>query len=161
MIRWGFETIGLPEAVNYWRQFPIRERKALEAGLKKASQMLLREMKRRVPVSSGDLKKALRIRTPSKFEHIVGADSRNRYAHVVEAGRKAGAKAPPLSSRRLQRWLRQHNIPKNEWYAVARSIGQKGILARPFMAESLQAVGDKMFKELVVRVQRAMKRRGK
>lgn len=55
---------------------------------------------------------------------------------VIEKGRRPGAKPPPVAA--LRPWARRHGIPEGALFQVARSIGRKGIKARPFMVPSLE-----------------------
>lgn len=52
------------------------------------------------------------------------------YARFVEDGRRAGATPPPIQP--IRDWLAVRGIDGNP-YAIARSIGRKGIAAKPFV----------------------------
>ena len=52
------------------------------------------------------------------------------YAPYIEFGRRPGKMPPPDA---LLPWMSRHGIPAEAVFAVARSIGQRGIPERPFM----------------------------
>jgi hypothetical protein len=54
---------------------------------------------------------------------------------VIEKGRRPGRPAPPIAA--LRPWARRHGIPESALFVVARSIGRKGIKARPYMVPAL------------------------
>lgn len=59
------------------------------------------------------------------------------YAVPVEFGRRPGARPPP--SQALAGWAKRHGFT-GSLFVLARSIGRKGIKARPFMAKAKTAV---------------------
>lgn len=59
------------------------------------------------------------------------------YGIVIEKGRRPGMKAPPVKA--LAPWARRHGIPDGALFQIARSIGRKGIKARPFMVPALES----------------------
>lgn len=67
------------------------------------------------------------------------------YGQYVEEGRRRGAKMPPVQA--IKDWILQRGIRKPAKYstdgfafAVARSIGKKGIKPRPFIQPSVKNV---------------------
>lgn len=60
------------------------------------------------------------------------------YAIFIEKGRKANSKMPPSSA--LTGWLEAKGIPLDAAFNIARSIGKKGIVPRPFIDKSFDKV---------------------
>jgi hypothetical protein len=58
----------------------------------------------------------------------------------VEYGRRAGARMPPPNA--LATWARRHG--GIDPFVLARSIGRKGIKARPFLHPALRSAEDKI-----------------
>ncbi len=89
-----------------------------------------------------DLDKSDLVKT-SKFEYKDGEIiiSMNDYAIYVNQGRRAGSKQPP--QRAILRWILRNptiNIPQGMTaeqlsFVIARSIGIKGIKAKPFLEQ--------------------------
>lgn len=112
-----------------------------------------------VPTDEGRLRDSLTSdgaitisrRTPTPDYVTVGTNV--RYAKYVEFGRAAGKKAPPTA--KIEAWLRRKNrVGKQARYmtdrdgnrvavrslafTVARSIGRKGVEARPFLRDGAE-----------------------
>lgn len=86
--------------------------------------------KRRVPVDTGRLRSSIRAKfTADGLSAIVWTDV--QYAAAIEHGRGAGKKAPPSDA--LAGWLQRHGGDPRLAYVVARSIGEDGFPARPFL----------------------------
>ncbi len=149
MLTLKLETLGLEEARKFYRLVTRRWRSALEKAMARSAKNILKNMKLEVPVSSGQLKRSLWARQISKYSWRIGPSPvRGVYGANVEKGRRAGSKAPPLSSPRFQLWLSRHGIPKKRWYAVARSIGRKGIKPNPFMSRAFAKSHPRVFKDV-------------
>lgn len=63
------------------------------------------------------------------------------YAVPVEVGRQPGQRPPPSAA--LEGWAKRHGFT-GSLFVLARSIGRKGIKARPFMAKAKTAVESAM-----------------
>jgi HK97 gp10 family phage protein len=155
------KTEGLDEAIQYWRSFKAKEKRELQKVLKSTSQILLKEMRKRVPVATGRLRKALKMSKKGAFGYTVGVDGRNSYYFAVTGGRKAGSRMPPLNNPRFRQWLALKGFSEREAFVVARSIARRGIRARPFMTESAEAVREKIFADLQRAVRKVIKKSGK
>jgi len=57
------------------------------------------------------------------------------YGWVIDSGRRPGAKMPPPSA--LYGWLEKRSIPLEAAYPIARSIGKKGIMPRPWLYKAI------------------------
>lgn len=147
VIRVSIRTLGLQESVLYYRRIKRGMNRALDRGLKRSSNLLASEMQRQAPVATGELRNKIEVRKATKFSYTVG--SRARHTKFVEKGRTPGSRPPPLRGRRFRQWLTLKGIPKRKWYAVARSIGRKGIVARPFQQRAFEVVQRQMFRELI------------
>jgi len=60
------------------------------------------------------------------------------YGWVIEKGRGPNKKMPPVSV--IESWCKSKSIPVEAAFPIARSIGKKGIKAKPFIAKSMQDV---------------------
>jgi len=118
--------------------------------------MLAQEMKRQAPAATGQLRESIEVRKASKFSFTIGA--RAPHAKFVEQGRSAGATAPPLRGTRFRRWLSSKGIGPRWQFAVARSIGRKGIPPRPFQQRAFELLQGKMFRELIKDFQKLVSR---
>ncbi len=88
--------------------------------------------KRLVPVDTGNLRRSITYRVDSRPIPLFAEIGTNApYAVFVHEGRKAG-KMPPTSA--LLGWARRHG--RNP-FAVARSIGRRGIRGKPFLRNAL------------------------
>lgn len=58
------------------------------------------------------------------------------YGLYVEKGRRPGKPPPPISA--IRRWATRKGIPESALYVLARSIGRKGIKARPYMQPAFE-----------------------
>jgi HK97 gp10 family phage protein len=92
------------------------------------------DAKSAVPRDTGMLYRSIvsEVRSVAPLEGVVGVlrGPATGYARTVEEGRRPGAAPPP--SEAIGRWLRRKgsNAPP---YVVARSIGRRGIPARPYL----------------------------
>lgn len=73
----------------------------------------------------------------------------NPLAHLVEGGRRPGAKAPPISSIRYPSWAAfavwadsQGATTHNRMFLLAQAIARRGIKGRFFMRAGREAVAD-------------------
>lgn len=105
--------------------------------------------------TADELKKKLAWTTNLK-ENITVTVDRNKYtigmplyAIFVEKGRKPNSKMPPTTS--LKSWLENKGIPLSASFAIARSIGKKGIKPKPFIKQSfdLAALAEDVAKLIV------------
>lgn len=66
------------------------------------------------------------------------------YGLFIDSGRKPNSKMPPPKS--LYNWLEKKGIPLEAAYNIARSIGKKGIPAKPFIEKSINT--DKLAEDI-------------
>lgn len=108
---------------------------------------IVKAVRPNVPVGvSGKLRRSIVSTVSSKVIRAEGSVFSNLksevYPNVMEFGRKAGAQMPPPEA--LERWVRlKLGVPAGRVasvaFAVARSIGRKGIKGRFFMRKGLDA----------------------
>jgi len=83
------------------------------------------------PSDTGALKRSLSVETRPLSARVFSVLP---YAIVMEQGRRAGARMPPPSA--LAGWARRHPLKgggESSLFALARSIGRRGIKGRFFM----------------------------
>lgn len=92
------------------------------------------EAKRLVPVDRGRLRASIAHQVdPATFPKHAEVGTNTSYAKAVHDGRPRGI-MPPVSA--LEGWAKRHRM--SAW-AVAKAIEQRGIPARPFLADALEA----------------------
>jgi len=80
------------------------------------------------------------------------------YAWVIDTGRRPGAKMPPPSA--LYGWLEKKSIPLSAAFPIARSIGVKGIKARPWIDAAIDVpnlmedIANKIVYNMILEIER-------
>lgn len=156
VIRVNLRTLGLEESVLYYRRLRRGMNRALDRGLRRSSNLLAQEMRRQAPTATGQLRASIETRKVARLAYTVGA--RVPYIKWVEEGRSAGSTPPPLRGRRFRTWLTLKGIPRRKWYAVARSIGRKGIPPRPFQQRAFELLQRRMFRDMIRDFQKLVRR---
>lgn len=146
--------VGDKDLADYYNTASQRVRQGFRGGLQRAARILKRKIDSEAPQFSGNLVRTNVAKKVGDLEWEVGPTA--DYADAVNAGRRPGSAAPPLSSGRFQAWLAGHGIPRRNWWAVARAIGRNGIEANPFLDRSFDAVEGDMIDEIVRSVDQAI-----
>jgi hypothetical protein len=82
------------------------------------------------------------------------------YGWVVDKGRGPGAKLPPPEA--LYGWLEKKSIPLEAAFPIARSIGKRGIVKRPWIDDALnidqllKAVASKIVYNMQLEIEQTM-----
>lgn len=116
-------------------------KKPLRKLLSNASLIGERVAKSEAPKDTGSLVRDIRA-SVSSLSAKVTLPRNLTYYHVMEEGRRPGAKMPP--PRELHGWMRRHGIPVGAAFVIARSIARRGIKGRFFMRQGAAAVNKKM-----------------
>ena len=124
--------------------------------------------KTRRRVASGKLKDGLAFKNLTRYNNPVlqfGVDDQalKKYADVIEFGRRAGAKPPPVEP--IIQWMKIKPIRlrnkeggfvkstesgiRSAAFLIARSIGKKGIVGIKYYTEALETVLEKRGPELL------------
>lgn len=112
---------------------------------KRAGLAVERGAKGYAPVDTGNLRRSITTATsvaPLAVTTTVGTAV--TYARAVEFGRGAGRAQPPSGA--IAAWLARKGSDPSKAFVVARSIGRRGIAARPFLTRA--------FKELQGQIRR-------
>jgi hypothetical protein len=112
-------------------------------------------------VASGNLLRSLYYKINIRYnkptiDFTVSNDEAGKYADVIEFGRRPGAKMPPVSA--IEKWLKLKPIKlrnrqgefikstesaiKSAAYAIAKSIGEKGIQGINYYGEAIDDTWD-------------------
>ena len=112
-------------------------------------------------VASGNLLRSLYYKINIRYnkptiDFTVSNDEAGKYADVIELGRRPGAKMPPVSA--IEKWLKLKPIKlrnrqgefikstesaiKSAAYAIAKSIGEKGIQGINYYGEAIDDTWD-------------------
>lgn len=105
----------------------------LQRNLKKQLEVVIEKVLRDVELQDSRL--ADRVEIEAKFnDELIAQIMLPDYAVFIDRGRKAGSTPPPVSA--IQAWMKRKGIAEGNLsvaYAIAKSIGQKGIQPRPFL----------------------------
>lgn len=124
-----------------------------EALLNSFAQTIVNRYKDKISeYSSGKLYKTIDYTITSKSDSYLVTINLEEYWKVIENGRRAGAKMPPVSA--IEKWINirkilprpitlksgKQRVPTVQQlaYVIARSISRNGIAPRPFMRESIE-----------------------
>ena len=115
----------------------------LRKGLTTSALLVEGEAKRLVPVDTGNLRRTITHKVDGSAVPLFAEVGTNAtYARAVHDGRRAGAKAPPVSA--IRGWASRHGIPATALFVVARAIGRKGTKGRPFLMNAFRAMHGKI-----------------
>lgn len=132
----GFERLGRALSPGIV-QGPLRD------VLQKAAREATRVAKGKAPRDTGALMRSI---TPEVRPLSARVYTRRGAAYfpVMEFGRRPGAKMPPPD--KLRGWARRHGFPttRGALFALARSIGRRGIKGRFYMRAGAQSVRRQM-----------------
>ena len=135
---------GLQEMHRSFNKSPQSVNKHAKIAMGKSVLFVLGEAKQTAPVGvSGRLRNSMVSKVEgfgSRITGRVGSSLTEIYPLAVEHGRKPGQMPPPSA---LERWVHiVLHVPTAQAlsvaFVVARSIGKKGIRARPFLHNALQ-----------------------
>lgn len=128
-------------------------RAIVQAGHRAASQapeVARSEVHRTVPkpIATGDYRrswswiKLAGIAKGRKPTPIAAVGSRVKHSIFVEAGRRAGARPPPVYA--IERWMEVKGISggRSRAFAIARSIARRGIRPKPIMGTTARRTRD-------------------
>ncbi|MDQ3095117.1 MAG: HK97 gp10 family phage protein [Actinomycetota bacterium] len=111
-----------------------------------------------VPVDTAHLRRSITSKVTQSAGAVVGKVGTNvPYARPVEEGRRAGAPMPPPSA--LTGWARRHGMEGAE-FVLARSIGRRGIKARPFLTRALREMTGQIRQEFALVPKRILSKLG-
>ena len=128
-----------------------------EALLNSFAQTIVNRYKDKISeYASGKLYKTIDYSITAQNDSYLVTINLEEYWKVIEKGRRAGAKMPPISA--IEKWIKvrkilprpvtlksgKQRVPTVQQlaYVIARSISRKGIAARPFMRESINQTID-------------------
>lgn len=111
----------------------------LRTAMHEATLMVERDAKASVPRDTGTLYRSIisEVDRGPVLRGRVGVlhGPATQYARVVEEGRRAGSRPPPSAA--IARWLGRKGGDPAMAFVVARSIGRRGIKARPFLGPAV------------------------
>jgi len=111
------------------------------------------DAKRTVPTDTHTLQRSITHEVTASANDVTGRVGTNlQYAPVVEFGRSAGATMPPPDA--LTGWLARHGMDASAAFVVARSIGRRGIRARPYLMPALEKNRADITREMTAVLQR-------
>lgn len=92
------------------------------------------EAKRRVPVDRGTLRASIHTAFSDNGMAVVVGPPESMQAIVMEKGRRAGSRMPPVNV--IELWALRHGYPRGMGFVIARSIARKGIKGRGYMEQA-------------------------
>lgn len=92
---------------------------------------LAQDAKKNAPVASGKLRNSYQSNVSASVSSLIGTVEAEDYHKYVEDGRKPNSKRPPIEA--IKRWAGIKGIPLSAAYPIARAIGQRGIVAKPYI----------------------------
>lgn len=151
--------------------------KAVKTGIGAGNRVVRSAVAKRTPVFSERAKKTWKSKVESVNGYWAGRvypdsgdsnPSRSAFwVRIIVSGRKAGKKAPRYKDgifpRSLVAWVESHISPspvslRSTLFRVARSIGRKGIAARPFVAEGIRDSEQRAIKAVDATVKRVLEK---
>ena len=149
---------GLEETAASVGAYPQFVSQELTLAMDKALGLLEGAVSARTPVNFGHLKASIQGHILTPFPNLSGVvTTPKEYGIVMEEGRRAGAKMPPVNAIKL--WVvRKLGIPPEEAdgvaFVIARSIAKKGIEGRHMFKEGLEVSEphiNQLFNEAITR----------
>lgn len=122
------------DKLNFKNSKSIIARQVNEA-IRKSTEVVKQNVKRKAPVFDGTLKKAITSKTRNLYGEVGIGESAEKYGYVQEYGRKSH-KLPPVGA--LKKWARVKLGDENLAYPLARSIAAKGTKPQPFFEPGVQ-----------------------
>lgn len=98
--------------------------------------------------ATGNLINSLSYQVSVDGDDLTLEFSMAEHGKFVESGRKPNSLPPPVSA--LTPWLAIRGIPQSAGFAVARSIGKKGIPPVPFFETSVESGREKLIADLEI-----------
>lgn len=121
----------------------LRKGGDVDGSMKARSEKIAKTARTLAPKASGSLARSIKVRRPrtltGQFDLGYQVVAEAPHALYVHEGRRAGARMPPAEP--IRRWARLKGIPEERVFIIRRSIGRKGIKARPFLRDAMRRVG--------------------
>lgn len=108
----------------------------LQLLLKEEGERFEKELRDQVPVASGGLRDSVGSDVTTAGPVVSMDIEANESMGFIERGRKPGKQQPPVSA--IRSWCVHRGIPVEAAYAIARSIGRKGIAPRPILKQLIE-----------------------
>ncbi len=134
------EVLGLDEAIARLEAYDRISSEELERAMNESVKAIAATAAERAPKWSGNLANSMTSRVFSTASYIIGevysSASNPIYPLVMEYGRRAGAKPPPVEA--IRPWVADKLGDESLAFVMARSIGRKGIKPHYFLKRSYQ-----------------------
>lgn len=132
-----FEITGAEAVLKKFRLLEVGFKNAVESAVLAGCKQIEADAKLTVVRDTSRLARSITSGLTKLFPDVIGIVGANTvYAEVVEKGRRPGKTPPPVSA--IKKWLKRVGGDPNAAFVIARSIGEKGVKARPFLAPAVQ-----------------------
>lgn len=132
------EIQGLPETINALGRYDATADQELINAMRASTTAIQRSARAKAPVWLGNLSASMQSRVFMIGSVIIGEVYSNAsnpiYPLVMEYGRRAGAKPPPVDA--IRPWVEDKIGDGSLAFVIARSIGRKGIKPHRFLKKA-------------------------